>query len=96
VFIFFPPKKNVPKFENLFTHKGFRLFVPGNNLNSFLKIFYGSLLVLLRCVRVVLIARRGAGGVYPVQPTMQNMVTKIRAPKRLKKKLEFLSAKQFV
>jgi hypothetical protein len=42
-------------------------------------------LVLLRCVRVVLIARRGAGGVYPVQPTMQNIVTKIGAPKRLKK-----------
>jgi L-serine/L-threonine ammonia-lyase len=28
-------------------------------------------LVLLRCVRGVLIARRGAGGVYPLQPTMQ-------------------------
>jgi hypothetical protein len=51
-------------------------------------------LVLLRCVRVVLIARRGAG--YPLQPTMQNIVTKIRAPKRLKKCLEFLTAKRFV
>jgi hypothetical protein len=53
-------------------------------------------LVLLRCVRVVLIARRGAGGVYPLQPTMQNIVTKIRAPKRLRKYLEFLTAKRFV
>jgi hypothetical protein len=53
-------------------------------------------LVLLRCVRVVLIARRGAAGVYPVQPTMQNIVTKIRGSKRLKKCSEFLTAKRFV
>jgi hypothetical protein len=53
-------------------------------------------LALLRCVSVVLIARHGAGGCTPLQPTMQNIVTKIRAPKRLKKELEFLSAKSFV
>jgi hypothetical protein len=61
-----------------------------------LKIFKEVFLALRRCVRVVLIARRGAGGIHPPQATMQKIVPKIRAPKWLNFFLEFSTEKEFV
>jgi hypothetical protein len=90
-FLFFSARKNGLKFENPFGDKFSGLFVRGNKFYSFLKGFHGSLFgVVALCKRCVDRAS-WCRGVYPLQPTMQTIVTKIRAPKRLKKALVFLT-----